>query len=271
MPPLCPPAQYDALVLHLSNFRPVKRVDVVVEVFHRLRRSVRARLVLAGDGPDSAKVQARIAEYGLDEDVLLLPAQQDVVSLLSCADLFLLPSLEESFGLAALEAMACEVPVVASRVGGLPEVIDDGVTGAMCDPSDLDGMAARGLELLTDARLRADVAARRAGRGGAAILRRPDRAAVRGGLPPCLPGRGVVGRQIACRLPPTASILGTYRPGTSPIRATYSLKLPVSYRRVRSFSSASRRGACDASDLRASARRARTCLNPSSLIQYALL
>ena len=155
---LCPPARYDALVVHLSNFRPVKRVDVVVEVFHRLRQSVRARLVLAGDGPDSAKVQARIAEYGLDEDVLLLPAQLDVVSVLSCADLFLLPSLEESFGLAALEAMACGVPVVASRVGGLPEVIDDGVTGALCAPSDVDGMAARGLELLTDAQRHADVA-----------------------------------------------------------------------------------------------------------------
>jgi N-acetyl-alpha-D-glucosaminyl L-malate synthase BshA len=156
---LCPPEKYDALVIHLSNFRPVKRVDVVIEVFHRLRRGVRARLVLAGDGPDSAKVQARIAEYGLDDDVLLLPAQQDVVSMLSCADLFLLPSLEESFGLAALEAMACEVPVVASRVGGLPEVIDDGVTGALCEPSDVDGMAARGLELLTDARRHAEVAA----------------------------------------------------------------------------------------------------------------
>ena len=156
---LCPPDRYDALVVHLSNFRPVKRVDVAVDVFHRVCRSVRARLVLAGDGPDSAKVQARIAERGLDEDVLLLPAQQDVVSLLSCADLFLLPSLEESFGLAALEAMACEVPVVASRVGGLPEVIDDGVTGALCEPEDVDGMAARGIELLTDRALHARVAA----------------------------------------------------------------------------------------------------------------
>lgn len=156
---LCPPDRYDALVMHLSNFRPVKRVDVAVEIFHRLQRSLRARLVLAGDGPDAAKVQARIAEYGLDQDVLLLPAQQDVVALLSCADLFLLPSLEESFGLAALEAMACGVPVVASRVGGLPEVIDDGVTGALCEVSDVEGMALRGLELLTNTRLRDDVAA----------------------------------------------------------------------------------------------------------------
>jgi N-acetyl-alpha-D-glucosaminyl L-malate synthase BshA len=156
---LCPPDRYDALVMHLSNFRPVKRVDVAVEIFHRLQRSLRARLVLAGDGPDAAKVQAHIAEYGLDQDVLLLPAQQDVVALLSCADLFLLPSLEESFGLAALEAMACGVPVVASRVGGLPEVIDDGVTGALCEVSDVEGMALRGLELLTNTRLRDDVAA----------------------------------------------------------------------------------------------------------------
>ena len=77
--------------------------------------------------------------------------RQDLVSLLSCADLFLLPSAQESFGMAALEAMACEVPVVASRVGGLPEVIDDGVTGFLCEPADLDGMAERGVEVLMDA------------------------------------------------------------------------------------------------------------------------
>jgi N-acetyl-alpha-D-glucosaminyl L-malate synthase BshA len=147
---LCPGAQYDALVVHLSNFRPVKRVDAVVKVFKRIRERVRARLVLAGEGPDSLKVQNEVEAYGLGPDVEILPPQEDVVPLLSVADLFLLPSLQESFGLAALEAMACEVPVVASRVGGLPEVIDDGITGVLHPPDDLDAMADSAVRLLTD-------------------------------------------------------------------------------------------------------------------------
>jgi len=147
---LCPKARYDALVVHLSNFRPVKRVDAVVGVFRRIRERVRARLVLAGEGPDSLKVQHEVETYGLGADVEILPPQEDVVPLLSVADLFLLPSLQESFGLAALEAMACEVPVVASRVGGLPEVIEDGVTGALHPPDDFDAMAASAIRLLTD-------------------------------------------------------------------------------------------------------------------------
>jgi L-malate glycosyltransferase len=147
---LCPKAQYDALVVHLSNFRPVKRVDAVVGVFRRIRERVRARLVLAGEGPDSLKVQNEVETYGLGPDVEILPPQEDVVPLLSVADLFLLPSLQESFGLAALEAMACEVPVVASRVGGLPEVIDDGITGVLHPPDDLDAMADSAVHLLTD-------------------------------------------------------------------------------------------------------------------------
>jgi N-acetyl-alpha-D-glucosaminyl L-malate synthase BshA len=147
---LCPAGQYDALVVHLSNFRPVKRVNAVVGVFRRIRERVRARLVLAGEGPDSLKVQNEVEAYDLGRDVEILPPQEDVVPLLSVADLFLLPSLQESFGLAALEAMACEVPVVASRVGGIPEVIDDGVTGVLHPPDDLDAMADSAVHLLTD-------------------------------------------------------------------------------------------------------------------------
>ena len=147
---LCPAAQYDALVVHLSNFRPVKRVEAVVGVFRRIREHVRARLVLAGEGPDSLKVQEQVEAYGLGGDVEILPPQEDVVPLLSVADMFLLPSLQESFGLAALEAMACEVPVVASRVGGLPEVIDSGVSGVLHPPDDLDAMADSAVSLLTD-------------------------------------------------------------------------------------------------------------------------
>ena len=127
-----------------------KRVEAVVGVFRRIREHVRARLVLAGEGPDSLKVQEQVEAYGLGGDVEILPPQEDVVPLLSVADMFLLPSLQESFGLAALEAMACEVPVVASRVGGLPEVIDSGVSGVLQPPDDLEAMADSAVSLLTD-------------------------------------------------------------------------------------------------------------------------
>ena len=157
---LCPPDRYDALVIHMSNFRPVKRVEAAIEVFHRIRRRVRARFLLVGDGPVRPEVEKRVDAYGLDEDVLFAGAQGDPVQWLSVSDLFLLPSMQESFGLAALEAMACEVPVVASRVGGLPEIVKDGVTGFVCAPEDLDGMAERGIALLTDAALREGIVRR---------------------------------------------------------------------------------------------------------------
>jgi glycosyltransferase involved in cell wall biosynthesis len=119
---------------------------------------VAARLVLIGDGPEREEVARRVFEAGLQEFVEFAGEQHDLVPWLSEADLFLLPSEQESFGLAALEAMACEVPVVASRVGGLPEVIDDGSTGYLCAVDDLDGMSERGLALLTDRALRARIA-----------------------------------------------------------------------------------------------------------------
>jgi len=119
---------------------------------------VPARLVLIGDGPDRDLAERLAAEYALQDTIEFAGEQHDLVPWLSSADLFLLPSQEESFGLAALEAMACEVPVVASRVGGLPEVIDDGVTGYLCSPDDIGGMADRGVRLLTDGALKARIA-----------------------------------------------------------------------------------------------------------------
>jgi L-malate glycosyltransferase len=144
----------DRVVVHASNFRPVKRVDAVVEIFRRIRQRVTARLVLIGDGPERGAVEQLIVESGLQDDVRFVGEQHDLVPWLSAADLFLLPSQQESFGLAALEAMACQVPVVAARVGGLPEVIDDGVTGYLCAPDDIEGMAERGVVLLADPELR---------------------------------------------------------------------------------------------------------------------
>jgi N-acetyl-alpha-D-glucosaminyl L-malate synthase BshA len=154
----CPPGQFDRLVVHVSNFRPVKRVAAVVEVFRRIREKVNACLLLVGDGPDLPEVQRRISELGLRASVEILGEQLQLVPLLSESDLFLLPSAQESFGLAALEAMACEVPVVASAVGGLPEVIRTGVNGFLHAPDDLDGMAESGIALLTNRELNRRIA-----------------------------------------------------------------------------------------------------------------
>jgi N-acetyl-alpha-D-glucosaminyl L-malate synthase BshA len=149
----------DQLVVHMSNFRPVKRVDAVIEIFRRIRSHVRARLLLVGDGPDVHLARERLATAGLMGSAEFLGEQLEIVSVLSAADLFLLPSSQESFGLAALEAMACEVPVVASRVGGLPEVIEHGRTGFLFPPDDLTGMAECGTRLLVDPVLRARITA----------------------------------------------------------------------------------------------------------------
>jgi N-acetyl-alpha-D-glucosaminyl L-malate synthase BshA len=145
----CPDAG-SKLVIHISNFRPVKRIDLVMEIFDRIRQKTPARLMLVGDGPELGTVYRMGRQLGISHLVDAVGAQEEVLPLLSIADVFLLPSAQESFGLAALEAMACEVPVVASRVGGLPEVIVDGVTGFLHEPSDVEAMAASAVALLTD-------------------------------------------------------------------------------------------------------------------------
>ena len=139
------------IVTHVSNFRPVKRVEAVLAIFDRIRRTVRARLLLVGDGPELGTAYRVGRELGISDLIEIVGAQEEVVPLLSVSDLFLLPSAQESFGLAALEAMACEVPVVASRVGGLPEVIEHGVSGFLHPPDALDEMAQSGVSVLTNA------------------------------------------------------------------------------------------------------------------------
>jgi N-acetyl-alpha-D-glucosaminyl L-malate synthase BshA len=155
-----------AVVMHASNFRPVKRVGVVLDVFLEIRRRIPAVLVLVGDGPDRAALEQRVADQGLREVVTFAGEQHDLVRWLSAADVFLLPSAQESFGLAALEAMACEVPVIASAVGGLPEVIENGVTGFLCPPDAIATMTQRAIELLGD-----DARRRRMGRAAAERVR----------------------------------------------------------------------------------------------------
>ena len=146
------------IVIHVSNFRPVKRVDAVMEIFDRIRRRVPAKLLLVGDGPELATTYRMARELGLSSLVHPLGAQEEVAPLLSISDVFLLPSAQESFGLAALEAMACEVPVVASRVGGIPEVIEHGVHGFLHLPEDVAAMAESAVRLLTDAALHTRIA-----------------------------------------------------------------------------------------------------------------
>ncbi|HEU4952579.1 MAG TPA: N-acetyl-alpha-D-glucosaminyl L-malate synthase BshA [Holophagaceae bacterium] len=139
-----------AVLTHISNFRPVKRVMDVIQVFERVRKQIPARLVMVGDGPDRAEAEAYCRDQGFAAEVRFTGKQLDVGSVLACSDLFLLPSATESFGLAALEAMSYGVPVVAAAVGGVPEVIREGVDGYLRPMGDVDGMAEAALSILRD-------------------------------------------------------------------------------------------------------------------------
>ena len=136
--------------VHISNFRPVKRVPWLVEAFARAADGIDARLVLVGDGPEDTATRARVAALGVGDKVTFLGERDELPSVLAGADAFVLTSRTESFGLSALEAMACGTPVVATRVGGVPEVVTDGVTGLLAEADDLDGVADRLRSLFLD-------------------------------------------------------------------------------------------------------------------------
>ncbi len=144
----------ERLLVHISNFRPVKRVLDVIGTFERVWRKVPSRLILVGDGPDRGKVEQYCRENRICGGITFVGSLPLIEEVLAGADLFLLPSESESFGLAALEAMSCEVPVIATNAGGLPEVVVDGETGFLCDVGDVEGMAAAALRLLQDEDLR---------------------------------------------------------------------------------------------------------------------
>ena len=139
----------EPILMHLSNFRPVKRATDVVEIFALVRAKIPAKLVMIGDGPDRGAAEHLARKKRLSKDVFFIGKQEQVQGLLGLADLFLLPSDLESFGLAALEAMACEVPVLASNVGGLPEVVSNGVDGFLIPPRDVAAGAKCALDILT--------------------------------------------------------------------------------------------------------------------------
>ena len=144
----------ERLLVHISNFRPVKRVLDVIAIFERVQKEVPARLLMVGDGPDRGKVEQYCREHRICGSITFIGSLPLVEDVLVGADLFLLPSESESFGLSALEAMSCQVPVIASTAGGLPEVVDDGVTGFLRPVGDVAGMAAAALRLLGDEDLR---------------------------------------------------------------------------------------------------------------------
>lgn len=140
----------ERILVHLSNFRPVKRITDTIEIFDRVRKQLPAKLLLIGDGPERSRAEGLATQKGIQDDVLFLGKQDQIREKLGLADIMLLPSELESFGLAALEAMACEVVPIATRVGGLPEVIEEGKTGFLANVGDVDAMARFAIELLND-------------------------------------------------------------------------------------------------------------------------
>jgi L-malate glycosyltransferase len=138
------------VLMHVSNFRPVKRVGDVVAIFAKVHAQIPSVLVMVGDGPDRVMAETAARELGIQDKVFFLGKIDAVAPLLAGADLFLLPSSNESFGLSALEALACGVPVIGTRTGGIPEVVRDGETGVLCDVGDVEGMSDAAIKLLAD-------------------------------------------------------------------------------------------------------------------------
>ena len=138
------------VLMHISNFRPVKRVKDVVRIYARVAAEIPSILVMVGDGPDRGEAEQEARTLGVRDSVYFLGKLESVAPLLASADLFLLPTKSESFGLSALEALATGVPVIGSHTGGLPEVVRSGETGALCEPGDVDGMAHAAIRYLAE-------------------------------------------------------------------------------------------------------------------------
>ncbi len=148
---ICPNGE--ALVVHTSNFRKVKRIGDVIQIFANIHKEIPSKLLMIGDGPERAKAEAMSKELNIENDVRFLGKLEAIEEVLSVADLFLMPSEKESFGLAALEAMACEVPLISSNAGGLPELNVQGITGFMSEVGNVEDMSRKALFVLDKANL----------------------------------------------------------------------------------------------------------------------
>ncbi len=146
----------EKILVHISNFRNVKRVPDTIKIFEKVRKEIPAKLLLVGDGPDRYECEKLSRELNLHKDVVFLGKQDALVEILSASDLFLMPSQSESFGLSALEAMSCGVPVISTSVGGLPELVNHNETGFIAEIGDIDRMARYAIDLLTNERRYAD-------------------------------------------------------------------------------------------------------------------
>lgn len=140
----------EKIVVHISNFRPIKNIHIVIKAFNEMQKKVKCRLALIGDGPEITTARVLSKELGIEDKVAFLSRVEQVELLLPFADLFILPSKLESFGLSILEAMSCGVPTISSNTGGIPEVVEEGLTGFMFDPEDYESMAEKGVEILSN-------------------------------------------------------------------------------------------------------------------------
>ena len=140
----------DKVIIHISNFRPVKRISSIIEVFCNISKKVKSKLLLVGDGPEMCKIRNMVSKLDLDNKVIFMGRQNDIIPLLNISDLYMLPSKSESFGLSALEAMSCEVPVIGTSIGGLKEVVEHGISGYICDPGDIKAMSKAAVAVLAN-------------------------------------------------------------------------------------------------------------------------
>jgi len=142
--------EHERVITHISNFRKVKRIPDVIKIFDKIQQQIPAKLMMVGDGPEKEKAERLCHELGIQDKVIFFGNSNEIDKILSYSDLFLLPSETESFGLAALEAMASGVPVISSNSGGLPEVNFDGISGYLSNVGDIDAMAANALKIISD-------------------------------------------------------------------------------------------------------------------------
>lgn len=144
----------DKVITHISNFRPVKRIENIVKVFQKVSKEVKSKLLLIGDGPDICGIRDLVRKLNLGSSVFFPGVQENIIPLLNISDVYMLPSKSEGFGLSALEALSCEVPVIGTNVGGLKEIIEDGKSGYLFDPEDVDSMSVAVMKILKSNEIR---------------------------------------------------------------------------------------------------------------------